>query len=44
MRTFKNLITAKKRREVELKDRVMHLQREVNKLEEIICELEQRVT
>lgn len=41
---MRNLIRAKKKSKEELKARIMYLQKEVSKLEDIICELEHRVT
>ena len=42
-RACEDLITVKKRRESELKDRVMYLQEEVSRLETIVYELEHRI-
>ena len=44
MRVCKNLWMAKKKRKEELKDRVKYLQKKVDMLEGVVCELQERVT
>ena len=43
MRACKNLWTAKKRKQEDLKDRVIYLQRKIDKLYEIVEEQEHRI-
>ena len=43
MRACKNLLMAKKRKQEDLKDRVIYLQRKIDKLYEIVEEQEHRI-
>lgn len=44
MRACKNLLMAKKRRQEELKDRVIRLEKELDRMYEFVREQEQRIT
>ena len=44
MRVCKNLWMAKKKHKEDLKDRVKYLQKKVDMLEGVVCELQERVT